>query len=261
MKPIAGGSGESPALQNPRAIRDSVNTAIQDPTEAKNVATYAQQMLREGKEDASVVAYLTRKGVDEGVAKQAVADAKLPPSPKAERPKSPGRQAAADRARAKGSAFEPIAKQTLEGRGETVINSQRPRGPHINEGFDSLSYTGTGKDAKLFINDAKNVVGEVTVEDFRSFGLSGKTGKGYHPPPDTLARSKRIAQEAIESQVKDRATREALLDQLNGVGGAKATVRIIAPKGTPPISEATAQTVAEKTKWNVQREIIGVPNE
>src|SRR5262249_1496878 len=136
----------------------------------------------------------------------------------------------------------------------TVINSQWMQGP-IPRGFDSLSYTGTGKQAKLYINDAKDYKGAVTETDFSAFGLSGKKGRPGAKLPDTLKESMRRAEAAINEQVKDVATRDELIRQLRAK---EATVRIIGP-ATASIDDATRAAVKAKTGFTVSRDIVRVP--
>jgi hypothetical protein len=68
------------SCENPKAIRDAVDTAVKDPKAAKNVATVAQRKIQDGKSDQAVIDYLTSKGVDPTVAKNAVANSKIAPS-------------------------------------------------------------------------------------------------------------------------------------------------------------------------------------
>jgi hypothetical protein len=128
------------------------------------------------------------------------------------------------------------------------------QGP-IPRGFDSLSYTGTGKQAKLYINDAKNYQGAVKEKDFSAFGLSGKNGRPGAKPRDTLKESMDKAEDAIRAQVKDVATRDELIRQLRGKS---ATVRIVAP-ATANIDDATRAAVKAKTGFTVSPEIVRVP--
>jgi hypothetical protein len=193
----------TPTSANPAAIRGAVNTAIRDPEKAEKVATVAQRMLKKGKDDASVVEYLVSKGVDPTKAKDAVAAAQVKPVTTVRRRATQAQIDSAARARAKGPAFEAKSQKAVADRGETIIQSQRRKGS-VDEGFDFLSYAGEGKQAKLFINEAKGYQGKVETTAFSCFGL------GHNAKPDTLERSIAFAREAIRNQVKDKPTRDVL---------------------------------------------------
>jgi hypothetical protein len=58
---------------NPGAIRDAVDTIEGiDPKRAKNIATYAQSLIQEGKGDTKVIDYLIKQGVKPAVATRGV---------------------------------------------------------------------------------------------------------------------------------------------------------------------------------------------
>ena len=120
---------------------------------------------------------------------------------------------------------------------ETVIQSQVRQGA-VNRGFDFLSFTGTGRDARLFINEVKNVTGRVASSSFSTFGL-GRSGV------KTFREAVGFAQAAIDNAGLDNATRLTLLNQV--VPGGGAAVRLIGSqaKGTvfnPFVNDLIGQT-------------------
>ncbi len=133
--------------------------------------------------------------------------------------------------------FEQRAQVAARQLGETVIQSQVKQGA-VNRGFDFLSFTGTGKNARLFINEVKNVAGKVATRSFSTFGL-GKSGlKSFN-------QSLGFATEAINSAGLGRATTNALLNQL--APGGNAAIRLIGSqaKGTvfnPFVNDLIGQT-------------------
>jgi RHS repeat-associated protein len=224
-----------------------------DPKTDKWLDNIWQRKFKAGKTAEGERAIRERFKDNPDLADKLIAAAKAPGAAKNARAKDPRRAASANAARAKGSAFEPRARAALEARHETVINSQEMQGP-IPRGFDSLSYTGTGNQAKLYINDAKDYQGAVKERAFSAFGLSGKKGRPGANPPDTLKKSMDIAERAIKEQVKDDLTQRILLQQLREK---TATVRIIGP-GTASIDDATRAAVKAKTGFTVSPDILRV---
>ncbi len=108
--------------------------------------------------------------------------------------------------------------------GETVIQSQIRQGA-VNKGFDFISFTGTGKNSRLFINEVKNVTGKVASSSFSVFGLGKSQLKSFD---NALS----LARTAIYDAGLDKRTRDALIDQLLPGGGA--AIRLIGSqsKGT-----------------------------
>jgi hypothetical protein len=112
-------------------------------------------------------------------------------------------------------------------------------------GFDFLSYTGTGSNARLFINEVKNVTVRVRGSKFTVFGL----GWGGGP---VFTEAVLNAQTAILNHGLDKATTEALLRQLSP--GGNAAIRLIgnsakktyfAPSVLERIGHATGFIVGE----------------
>jgi hypothetical protein len=201
-------------------------------------------MLHDGASDAEIIKYLTDLGVDAEVARTKVDAARLPKPARQKRQETPAQKAAREKAQRDGRALERKAQQAAAADGEVVIQSQERKGA-VDKGFDFLSYTGTGKDAKLFINEAKAYNGNVTETAFSCFGM------GRRAKPTTLNESIKLAREAIIKQVPDAATREALLAQLDNK---TATVRLFGVGGTVVNSDVLA-AVQAKGGWPVSPDI------
>jgi hypothetical protein len=133
--------------------------------------------------------------------------------------------------------FERAAQSHVQSLGETVIQTQYAQGA-VQRGFDFASFTGQGANAKLFINEVKNVAGEVAARSFSALGL-GKSGvKSFEKALDATRR-------AVRAAGLDAATEQALLRQLQK--GGSAVVRVIGSqaKGTvfdPNVLEAIGKT-------------------
>ncbi len=120
-----------------------------------------------------------------------------------------------------GDDFEKSARRWARKQGERTLKTQWGG----NNGFDFISWTGTGKNAKLFINEVKAVNGKVRLGTITAFGF-GSRGK------DQVTRN---VQETIKSIDKarrrgriDLATATALQDQLRSK---TAKVRMIGLQG------------------------------
>jgi hypothetical protein len=164
--------GDSRVLVHNRTVKNP-DALIENTTATKGQRSHALDLLSQGKDEAAFE-YLTKKcRVPEEDAAKAIAASKVPKPPNAPpKPRTPAQQAALEANKAKGTAYHPKAnKYVQEVLGETLINSQRRRdGSDANpimEGFDSLSYTGQGKDAKLTINEYKNKGKPVTLRQCR----------------------------------------------------------------------------------------------
>jgi hypothetical protein len=99
-----------------------------------------------------------------------------------------------------------------------------------------VSFSGTGRNAKLFINEVKNVTGRVRGSKFTVFGL-GWGGGGVFD--DAIVQSRK----AIATAGLDKTTRKVLLDQLENK---TATIRLIgnSAKGT-----SFASSVIERVRY------------
>jgi hypothetical protein len=139
-----------------------------------------------------------------------------------------------------GRLLEEKAKALVRKRfGETVIESQYKLGIE-GLGFDFLSFTGRGKNVKLFINEVKDFSGKVPQTKFTMFGMGERGSRAFD---DAMA----AARKAIANTSLDSATKEALLDQLNSKGAAGAKIRLIGSeaKGTifdPDINDLIGET-------------------
>ncbi|MDP9191460.1 MAG: Ig-like domain-containing protein [Acidobacteriota bacterium] len=130
----------------------------------------------------------------------------------------------------RGNAMETLARQGARDAGETIIETQFRRGA-ATRGFDFLSFSGEGANARLFINEVKHEGGRVGSRRFTSFGL-GRSGM------QTFDDAFRVAQQRIARAGFDRATQEALLGQLRS---RTARIRLIGGQRTvfdPLINQA-----------------------
>ena len=119
--------------------------------------------------------------------------------------------------------FERVARGYVRNElNETVIRTQQRVGA-ADRGFDFISFSGTGANAKLFINEVKFVTGRARSRKFSVFNV-GKTagGKDRTGNFDTALG---IARDAIIDLDLDRITRDALLRQLRPNGSA--VIRLI----------------------------------
>ena len=106
-------------------------------------------------------------------------------------------------------AFEQLAMALRRKAGETVIDSQVVKGA-AKTGFDFLSVSGQGRNAKLVINEVKNVTGKVPTRNFTTFGL-GDVSRAK----STVGNAVEQARKAIKNAPNiDSTTKDALLDQL-----------------------------------------------
>jgi RHS repeat-associated protein len=260
------------SCKNPTPITDAAKSAEKDgeklsQKEATRVAQVARKKMARGNSDESVVKYLEGEGVKPDMARKAVDDAKRPAPPKVKGQKQERtleQQEVLKRNReVTGPRREQRMRAAIQARkDETLIKgTQEHRSGTIYDGFDGVSYKGTGKAAQLYINDSKGYRGAVRTESFGTFGLS-KAQQNPNPPrtlPDTLGNSKRLAANAIERAFEagkmDRETRNSLLAQLNGTGDKKAIIRVFGTSSTPELSADTAAALQNKTGWKVQRSI------
>jgi hypothetical protein len=123
-------------------------------------------------------------------------------------------------ARTRGLDFESRVNSRLSAT-EQVLNTLDSAG----HGFDSASVVGTGRNARLIINEIKSNKGYVGIEDFSAFGFneSGSFSAGR------LLRNLKLLRQAITSEVTDPVTQAALLKQL---GERAFAVRIIGGPAT-----------------------------
>jgi hypothetical protein len=153
--------------------------------------------------------------------------------------------------RALGILFEANARNVFEEAGETVIRSQRVQGA-VDRGFDFLTVEGKGAEAKLFINEAKGVNGEVVAGDFSPFGLGKNAANGGQ---NTLDKSIEFATEAIRNAEIDDVTKRALLQQLRDK---TASVRIIG-RDTTVVSQEVMDQITAKSGFKVIPEVKKLP--
>jgi hypothetical protein len=119
---------------------------------------------------------------------------------------------------AEGTRLEDAARgYARDSLGETIIESQFQRGAAMR-GFDFLSFTGTGSNSRLFINEVKNVTGRARGSKFTVFGLGWGGSSVFDKALDQ-------AQRAISNAGLDKATTDALLRQLRP--GGNAAIRLI----------------------------------
>lgn len=120
-----------------------------------------------------------------------------------------------------GEGAELAAQRIAGDLGETIIETQFQRGA-APRGFDFLSFTGRGFEARLFINEVKLEAGRVGSRRFTTFGL-GRSGMR------TFDEAMRVAQQRIASSGVDFATQQALLGHLRG---GTANIRLIGGRNT-----------------------------
>jgi hypothetical protein len=100
--------------------------------------------------------------------------------------------------------------------GEVVIESQFQQGA-AKRGIDFLSVQGTGLNARLIVNEAKDYLGGVAAGRFSALGL----GKGG---PSVFDTNLRKAIDAIRASGFDEVTKNVLIKQLRGKS---ATIRVV----------------------------------
>lgn len=144
--------------------------------------------------------------------------------------------------RLSGTYGEMTAQKMAVQLGETVIQSQYVRGAVQDAGIDFLSFTGRGKDARLFINSVKRWSGEVPAASFSEFGLGGGT------PARQLANMKKAFKEAanaIQSAGFDSDTAATLVSQLRDY---TARIRIIRGTNTT-IAPEVLEDIGRRTGY------------
>ncbi|HNU47165.1 MAG TPA: RHS repeat-associated core domain-containing protein [Phycisphaerae bacterium] len=117
-----------------------------------------------------------------------------------------------------GAAGERAAAELLAGQGEILVNTQVRQGA-VLQGFDLLSARQTSQGVDVFLNEIRNRTGLQAPGTFSALGLNRAA---------TFQRNLRRAGTAVETQVSDRAVRDAILDALK-TGGF--SVRIIGRPG------------------------------
>ncbi len=145
--------------------------------------------------------------------------------------------------KASGLLFEIRALSFLaEFAGETIIKTKFFVGA-VDRGIDFASISGTGRNARLIFNEAKNVKGLVRNESFTAFGL----GAGKRKVWETNV--KKVV-EAIDKVPLDDLTKKTIRDQLRRK---EITVRVIGsgPKRTEFQSDLLAQLRQATGGWDV----------
>jgi hypothetical protein len=146
-----------------------------------------------------------------------------------------------------GDVGEVIAQRAALARGETVIQTQFTRGA-AEVGFDFVSITGSGQGAQLFINEVKNVLGNVSNVSALGLSRSGRITES------TLARNIAVAEERIlEAARLGRITDETASVVLNQLKTEGAVVRIIGNSQTTMSSSTfTALYQATRNRYAIQ---------
>jgi RHS repeat-associated protein len=121
----------------------------------------------------------------------------------------------------RGSRAEQAARLMAREAGETIIETQFLRGA-ATRGFDFLSFTGSGSEVRLFINEVKHYTGRVGSRRFATFGL-GRSGQR------TFREAMAVAEQRIVTSSLDFATQRALISQLRS---GRARVRLIGGRNT-----------------------------
>jgi hypothetical protein len=121
--------------------------------------------------------------------------------------------------------------------GQSVIESQYMVGASPR-GFDFLSFSGKGKDAKLYINEVKNWRGDVPANAFTALGTKN---------PAQLQKSLEAAENAIKNAKNlDPETKTALLAQLYKRGASGPRIRLYGNSKTTASNE-TFGTIESST--------------